>query len=535
MNYKYFNKVIFVKVKLLLVVFFVFGCFIEVQAEEIPEDYNQQNIQIIEEAVKEAFKGYLEGEVHKKVINTVVAKSLFLVRAELLKRGAPAASVSISKIAQAFRNVSFLKKGKKAPTGIDLLVLALDVTKDFSVNLLVTQNPYFREDSTEYFRNSKTVKWLIDIIYLDVKTILLAKIKPISAAREAVVGNAYILYDIGTNVYEQAIIAGEAVSGAEYSKTYGQILNLENKYTRLVTKESRAFQKEVYLEEFESECLKFSSRLSTFNLFHPFGDDEVASKVETSCSRRLNVIKNFDANKALNYEVSVRMGKFDSIAANRYLQLYIPENEHQVFKAYCLIWCSNSPFLDVDKKHKYYESIKWAYENGLANGFQNTLEFRPSEFASVGQALLIASRYLGRVIPNNNSNLLEVYRTYLKDELGLSLPNSIDSLINDRPISRKEYAQIIYAIIAKKNPKALIDILGTNTLFTDISGQSLEEISTINSILKRGIMDYSGGYKLFQPDNSIRRGEMTDAIHKLSKYLKSVHSLRNSNVYDRGF
>lgn len=536
-----FQKAIFFINKLIpsLILLFTISLSSVVRAEEVPIDYDQQSIDQIAEAVNETFKNYFDGVVNAEVkrnINQAIAKSLFLARDLVLKHSPQSkAALDIQKVANAFKFQNLPSRVKTSPIPIDLIITALDVTKDFAVNLMVTQNPELCDDCPTYFKNKKVITWLIEMAYLDVKSLILGQFNPIIAAREAIVGNVYILADIGVNVADKALEAQDAVSQAKYSQVLGEVMTLEARYLQKVTRTNDGSKKLTFLNEFETHCLKFGDWGETFDMYHWFGNSEIRSKVSTKCEIRKQAIENFDFDKMENYKEGIDVKYFDEKSAKTYRELYFPIEQWSNLTKYCKDYCSPSPFTDVSEDYRYYESIKWAYVNGLVNGFQRTLEFRPQEYATVGQVLLVFSRYLGDVVPSNNGNLLDVYKEYLKDQLKITLPSSIDSLTIDRTINRQEYAQLLYIAISKRNPQALVDINGQNfSMFDDTTGVSLGVTSTINSILTRNIMENSG-YGSFLPFNGVKRGEMASSIFNLSKYLKSVHFLLQTNRYPRGF
>jgi len=510
-----------------------------VKAEGVPIDYDKEKIDKIAKAVSETFSNYFDGVVNAEVkqnINQAIAKSLFLARDLVLKHSPNSkAALDIQKIANAFKFQNLPNRVKTSPIPIDLIITALDVTKDFAVNLMVTQNPELCDDCPTYFKNKKVITWLIEMAYLDVKSLILGQFNPVIAAREAVVGNIYILADITVNVADKALEAQDAVSQAKYSKVLGEIMALEASYLQKVTRTNDASEKLRFLNEFETHCLKFSDWGETFDMYHWFGNSEIRTRVSTKCEVRKRAIEIFDFDKLENYKEGINLKYFDEKSSKVYRELYFPEDQWAHLTKYCINYCSPSPFHDVSENYRYYESIKWAYVNDLVNGFQRTLEFRPEEYATVGQVLLILSRFLGDVVPTNNGDLLEIYKKYLKDELKIDLPSSIDALTIDRIINRQEYAQLLYSAIRKRNPGSLVEINSENiSWFGDSSNTTLTVTSVINSILARDIMENTSFY-LFQPMSDLKRGEMTSSIFNLSKYLKSVHFLKNSKSYPRGF
>jgi len=523
------------KLVLSLILFITFNLSISVKAEETPVDYDQENIDKIAEAVNETFKNYFDGLLNaeiKRSINQAIAKSLFLARDIVLKHSPQSKSaLDIQKIANAFKFQNLPSRVKASPIPIDLIITALDVTKDFTVNMMVTQNPELCDDCPTYFKNKKVITWLIEMAYLDVKSLILGQFNPVIAAREAIVGNLYILADISVNVVDKALEAEDAVSQAKYSETLGKVMALETRYLQNVTRASSGDDKLTYLNEFETQCLKFAEWGETFDMYHWFGNSEIRTKLSTKCEIRKEAIQVFDFNKLERYKEGIKVKYFDEKSAQNYRELYFPKEQWDYLNNYCKDYCSASPFSDVSEDYIYYESIKWAYVNGFINGFQQTLEFRPEEHATVGQVLLVLSRYLGGVPPASNEKLLDVYKTYLKDEMSINLPTSIETLTIDRAINRQEFAQLLYSTIIKINPNSLVEINGENiSKFSDSSIANIE----INSLLARNIMKNSK-YELFLPLNSLSRGEMSSSVFNLSKYLKSVHFLLNSNYYPRGF
>jgi len=521
-------------------VIFLLLSSVHVQAaanDGLPKNYNAEVAELVI-ALDEGMATHVEfiGEaaynafLKDKILNTLIAKSMLHARDLMTKYGI-IHSVDIQKIALAFKNGSFLpKKSTLMPSGSDLITFAIDLSAEYAIQLFVVENELLCDSGCGYFKNRQVVEWLVRMAYIDIKGLVDSKAHPTLAKRDVIVGNAYILADIAAADIEQAFIARDAVGEAKKSEAKNNIFNLYLTYQKLYSTAFTVNVKEQHLSTFETECNKYASWSQTFHLFRIFGDPGVAVEVKGECADRVREMKEFERTKRQHFERNIEFGVFEHIAAKKYIESYFPLIEHTELLEYCNIYCPDSPFIDVKVGDIYYKATKWSYENRLVNGFQNTLEYRSKELASVGQVFLVISRYisLDSEVPSNDGELLQTYKEYLKNVKNILIPSQLAALTSDRYITREEYASLLYAVLTYYlELNVILTPEHTLSISDGYDGFSLLSVMQISVIVEREIMktfqrNYLDQSVVFKPTDGVGRGEMVDVVSNLHQHLQSI-------------
>jgi hypothetical protein len=204
----------------------------------------------------------------KKYIITYGAKGVTGINKYLVKKGLLKKTNSniLNKVFQKYAKAlkSANKVGKSIiPTewGLFALDIGVDIYTDLILESKYFENQYKNNSILQKLGDKDTakqvIKWWISILYTDIKWgIASASGHPIIGAREALVGNAEVLFDI---LKEDAKAAHELFNSkidVAYSKEVSAILNLNFNYGKKYYQESNTVEKNKILTSFITECNK---------------------------------------------------------------------------------------------------------------------------------------------------------------------------------------------------------------------------------------------------------------------------------------
>ena len=327
---------------------------------------------VVEKALYDAGKGYIKDKTVNKIINQGIAKSIYVIQDVLtsklslqtIQKLSPALSEGFNTSEHFLK--AFEKKGfskitdiSLLPSKTDMLLLPVDVAVAFC-------KIYFTKDVSNQYR--KPIQWWIDLAYTDLKAAAMYTAgDKLSASSEFIVGNSYVLVDMGKSNYDAMKDYKEAKTDLDYSLQLGKAMDLQWKYESAYFKSETAIDKlkflNWFLEDYDTQIIK------------PFKDKwfknyDLIEKLRGDKWWRYDHIKEKDANKhVMLYKQISSQTKEDYL---KFIKYYFPNNEYEKLSKLYDVY-NFSPNLGAKSNDIAFKYLKKIYAHGIRrSNYENT-------------------------------------------------------------------------------------------------------------------------------------------------------------------
>lgn len=175
-----------------------------------------------------------------------------------------------------------------------------------------------------------------------------------------------------------------------------------------------------------------------------------------------------------------------------------------------------NPFTDVKKGEFYYDSVLWAVNKGITNGYGSDTIFAPDQECTRGQIVTFLWRAAGEPAPASSKNPFKDVKAsefYYKAVLWAVEEGITDgygsatTFCPDRPCTRGEIVTFLHRYFGKPAPKS------TNNPFTDVSGKAFYYDAVLWAV-EQGITNGYGSDTIFNPDGDCTRGQIVTFLYR---------------------